>query len=195
MRFTFPPNDFSPVSEFFCDLLRIDYMNHISADTAELETRYQQDTPINSLLLHSVNVVLPDDETIQLPTSDNNEWIQYSPANSGVTVSLPANYTAYTRGMHANDPAVLITGYTPAQIDSMLVASNYYLEATDNMFDSEIFVSITPNPISSYATISDDMLLEVAAGWQSSDSVYGMQVLDTELVSINGMRYLLVHAT
>jgi len=122
-----------------------------------------------------------------------DEWIGYTLKDLGVEFYLPAGYTVYTRGMSADDPAVKALGLTPEAIDQTLADGNYYLEATQDGFNSEVFVTMVDTSISDFSTWSDSSLLSMAASWPDQLQTYGIEMLETDIFSGGNVKYLRMH--
>ena len=161
---SFIANEIAPVGQFMYDLLSIDFLDHVASSEAQYENWYKEKTPILSYVFNEVDLTeRTSDEQVPIQTQSQpvgDEWVGHTLSDLGVEFYLPASFTVYTRGMSANDPVVKASGMTPAQIDQALVDGNYYLEATQDDFESEVFVTMIGSTIGDFNTWSDSGLLE-----------------------------------
>lgn len=189
----FTGEEISPIGQFAYDFLNIDFLNHIVTTELSNADWYKEKTPIISHLFNEVELVDRPEEQLPILQSSEDNWREYSLDEIGIKVNLPSNFEVYTRGMSQTDPVVIATGMTPAQIDQALVDANLYLEATQDDFRSEIMVTMIGSTVSDFSTWSDSGLLSMSVLWTSMYQSYGMEILDKDVFSCNGVKYIRMH--
>lgn len=194
---SFNANEIAPIGQFMYDLLSIDFLDHVASSEAQYESWYKEKTPILSYVFNEVDLAeRTSDEQVPVQTQSQpagDEWVGHTLSDLGVDFYLPANFTVYTRGMSASDPVVQASGMTPAQIDQALVDGNYYLEATQDDFESEVFVTMIGSTINDFNTWSDSGLLSMSSLWTASYQSYGIEILDTDIFTCNNVKYIRMH--
>lgn len=189
----FAADEIAPVGQFAYDLLNIDFLNHIVSTESNYENLYIEKTPIISHFFDDVTLdkqPIEKEPTIQATV---DEWIEHPLDELGIIFNLPPYFKVYTRGMSQTDPAVISTGMTPEQIDQAFVDGNIYLEATQDDFLSEIMVTMIGSTISDFSTWSNSGLLGMSAMWTSTFQSYGLEILDKNVFSCNGVKYIRMH--
>lgn len=187
----FTASEFALVSLFACDLLDMDFLNHIDPSEASYEQWYAEATPIVSYIFHE-NVLDEASEPEQRQTTED-QWKAYLLAKLDLTISLPSNYIAYTRGMSAADPALISWGITPAEMDALLEESNYYLEATPDNFRTEVIVTMEESTLEDFSTWSHSNLLGMMLLLRSFYADLGLEVFDMDIFSCDGIQYIRSH--
>ena len=186
----FTASEFAPVSQFAYDLLSIDFLNHIEISESRNESWYKKKTPIVSYVFSDVVLEEHPGSESASAKADEDKWLEYPLKELGLTLSLPSKYTVYTRGMSATDPALIALGMTPDQLDQALVDGNLYLEATQDDFHSEVMVTMIGSSIADFSLWSDSGLLSMSSMWTSEYASYGIEILNTDIFSANGIKYI-----
>lgn len=189
----FTADEISPIGQFAFDLLNINFLKHVVKSELNNENMYKEKTPIVSYVFKEVTLDEQPEEKQPTIQTTGDEWLEHPLDELGVNFYLPSNFEVYTRGMSQTDPVVITTGMTPAQIDQLLVDGNLYLEATQDDFLSEIMVTMIGSTISDFSTWSDSGLISMSAMWTSTYQSYGLEILDKNIFSCNGVKYIRMH--
>lgn len=179
--------ELAPLKLFAADLVAIEYTEHISGEELDYEAWYQEETPLISYIVHDPDTGASDRSASPAALSG---WTEYPLPELGLKVCLPSDFQVFTRGMDPADPTVLGSGLTPAEIDQILEEGNFYLEATMDDFVSEVFVTMIASPISDFSDYSDEMLLSMSSTWTSVFEPLGVEILDTAVFEVDGVKYV-----
>lgn len=145
-----------------------------------------------SLIFCSVSSALAWGKVFSAKTGAD-EWVEYVLAEPNLRVHLPENYTVLMRGVDPSDSVCDALGMTSSQIDQWLVDNNSYLDASSDGFRSEIVVMMMEGDLFDFATASDSTLLTLAGTMESEYRAYGIEILDKDVFSSNGVKYLRFH--
>ena len=179
--------ELAPLKLFAADLLAIEYTEHISDEDLSYETRLQEETPLISYLAHDPDTGASDGAASPAALPG---WTEHPLPELGLKVCLPSDFQVFTRGMDPADPTVLGSGMTAAEIDQILEEGNFYLEATMDDFASEVFVTMIASPISDFSDYSDEMLLSMSSNWSAAFEPLGVEILDSDVFTVNGVKYV-----
>lgn len=190
---SFTASEFAPIRQFAYDLISIDFLHHVADEESAYESVYQELSPITSYVFTEVDLEVQPEGEQSLPHVNDTEWREYTLQELGLMISLPANYTVYTRDMSDTDPILIASGLSSTQLDQIFVDSNLFLEATPDNFNSEIMVTMVGSTISDFSIWSDNSLLAMSSLWTSAYADYGIEILDTDILSCNNIKYIRMH--
>ena len=83
----------------------------------------------------------------------------------GMSINIPSDYYVFTRDMPTEDPALLLFGYTPLEINQILTEKNIYLDAVHASGTKEITVTMVGSSLADFDNYQDSTLLFMSASF------------------------------
>ena len=110
-----------------------------------------------------------------------------------MTISLPADYVAFTRDISDSDPNLSAYGLTKDGLYSLMTSNGMYLDAWDVNVDHEITVTMTENTVADLNQYTDESLSDFVSNMKSEYQNSGITFIKSEIYKHNQVKFIKIY--